>query len=281
MAAHAKVNLFLRVLGARPDGYHELESLLAPLSLADQVSVTPADALGVEVAWGGTAPTDLGPPERNLALLAALAFAEATAIFDPVHIRIDKAIPAAAGLGGGSADAAATLRALNTLYDTPLSVDRLADVGAEVGSDVPALVYRGAVVVSGRGERVRPVSVPQAWWVIVPAGFEVRTPDAFAWWDEQGGPRDAGSSEAVLEAAAALDVVRLGPTLFNDLHAPVLVKHPELVRTLHRLVELGALGSVMCGSGGTVAGLVADERAAEAIAAQIPDSLVASMGGAS
>lgn len=277
--AHAKVNLFLRVGGVRPDGYHDLSSLLAPISLADQVTVTPSDRLEVQVAWGSGRPeADVGPPERNLALLAALAFAEATGTLQPVRIDIVKSIPAAAGLGGGSADAAATLRALNQLHDLPLTIDQLVDVAAEVGSDVPALVYRGPVVVAGRGERVRPARVPSAWWVLVPSEHEVRTPIAFSWWDEAGQPHDDGDPETVLQAASDGDLPRLGAELFNDLHGPVVAQHPDLAATMALLSDLGALGEVMCGSGGTVAGLVDSQRAAEAIAAQIPGALVASMG---
>ena len=158
--AHAKINLTLEVLGTRPDGYHELRSIVAAIPLHDDVELVdaPADEVSAEMVGDGLEVPDV-PNEKNLAVRAARALAAAAGVSRGVRIRIVKRIPAGAGLGGGSADAAAVLNGLNELWGLRLSTERLCAVGAEVGSDVPALVLGGAgvglVMMEGRGEKVR------------------------------------------------------------------------------------------------------------------------------
>jgi 4-diphosphocytidyl-2-C-methyl-D-erythritol kinase len=278
--ARAKLNVFLRVLSLRDDGYHELESLVLPLTLADDVGVAPADRLRVEVvdadaleAWGGR--SDVPGGGLNLALVAALALAEACGVSDGAEIRIEKRIPVAGGLGGGSADAAATISALNELWGCGLDRGALAEIGARVGSDVPAAIAPGAVVMGGRGERLEDVDVPELWWVVVPMPFGVRSPDAYRWWDE-GGRRTGPDPAAALHAARIGDPARLGPHLFNDLEPPVFERHPELADVKRRLLDHGALGAVMSGSGSSIAGLAGDARHADALAARIDGAIAAS-----
>ncbi len=154
--AHAKINLTLEVLGTRPDGYHELRSIVAAIPLHDDVELqdAPAGEVSVEMVGDGLEVPDV-PNEKNLAVRAARALQKACGVARGVRIRIVKRIPAGAGLGGGSADAAAVLNGLNALWGLELSTERLCAVGAEVGSDVPALVLGGVVMMEGRGERVR------------------------------------------------------------------------------------------------------------------------------
>lgn len=156
--AHAKINLTLEVLGTRPDGYHELRSIVAAIPLHDDVELqdAPAGEVSVEMVGDGLEVPDV-PNEKNLAVRAARVLASAEGVARGVHIRIVKRIPAGAGLGGGSADAAAVLNGLNALWGLELSTERLCAVGAEVGSDVPALVLGGMVLMEGRGERVTPI----------------------------------------------------------------------------------------------------------------------------
>ena len=156
LAAHAKVNLTLEVLGTRPDGYHELRSVVAEIPLHDDVELLDASAGEVTVEMSGDGmEAPCVPCEANLAVRAARALAAAAGVPRGVHIRIVKRIPVGAGLGGGSADAAAVLNGLNELWGVGLSKERLCEIGAEVGSDVPALVLGGMVLMEGRGERVR------------------------------------------------------------------------------------------------------------------------------
>ena len=155
LAAHAKVNLTLEVLGTRPDGYHELRSVVAEIPLHDDVELldAPAGKVTVEMTGDGM-DAPCVPCEENLAVRAVRALAEAAGVSRGVRIRIVKRIPVGAGLGGGSADAAAVLNGLNELWGLSLPKERLCAISAEVGSDVPALVLGGVVLMEGRGERV-------------------------------------------------------------------------------------------------------------------------------
>jgi 4-diphosphocytidyl-2-C-methyl-D-erythritol kinase len=269
--AHAKVNVFLRVLGRRPDGYHDIESLLLPLELADTVTVTAAETWSLAV--DGAAAADVPPGADNLAMRAATALAR---LVDPspvgASIEIDKRIPVAAGMGGGSADAAATLRALDQLWACGLDLAVLDEVGAGVGSDVPALLRGSAVYVSGRGDRVEPVHAVTTWWVVRPFPFAVRTPDAYAWWDEDGRPGPDGG--AVIAALETGNDVLLGGALFNDLQAPVVARHPQLGDVIDAFREAGALGTMMTGSGPTVVALARHLGHADELAAAVGGSFV-------
>jgi 4-diphosphocytidyl-2-C-methyl-D-erythritol kinase len=275
MAAHAKVNLFLRVLSSRDDGYHEIETVLVPISLADHVSVEPADALSVSL----TGPVAGGVPrdDANLALRAARALAvEAGGEPSGARITIDKKIPVAAGLGGGSADAAATLLLLDELWSTGLGRDGLVRLAADIGSDVPALLLGEPAYASGRGERVASVLAQSTTWVVKPFAFGVSSADAYAWWDGHAttGP-DPG---ALIAAAEAGDDALLGSALYNDLQAPVADRHPEIAETIDAFLGAGARGAVMTGSGPTVVALcsfaaaqdVADAVAGSFVAESVP-----------
>jgi len=264
--AHAKINLFLRVLGAREDGYHEIESLVTPISLADLIVVRPAGRLRVEVEGAPAFATEGPAGGLNLALVAALALADACPDAAGALVVIDKRIPVAAGLGGGSADAAATLHALNALWGCDVDAATLEQIGERIGSDVPAMLSGEPVLMSGRGERLAPADVATFHWVLVGFGFGVRSPDAYRWWDEDGASTGP-DPEPLLAAASAGDAGSLGPLLFNDLEPPVFARHEELETAKARLLEAGALGAVMSGSGSSLIGLAADEGHARELAA--------------
>jgi len=272
-AAHAKINVFLRVLGARADGYHELESLVLPLSLADDVTVTEAARLAVDVHGDAK---DVPAGGMNLALVAALALAETCG--EPrrgADIAIAKRIPVAAGMGGGSADAAAALHALNELWGCGLDRETLMTIGERVGSDVPAMLAGEPVLMRGRGERLTPVRVATTWWVVRPFGFPTRSPDAYRWWDEDGavsGP-DPG---ALIAAAEVGNVELLGHALYNDLEAPVARRHPEVADAKAAFLDAGAPGAVMSGSGPTVVALARHLGQADRLAEAVPGSFVVS-----
>jgi len=273
--ASAKLNVFLRVLGRREDGYHDLESLVVPISLADGVHVRRADGLRVTVKGAERLAGAVPAGGLNLALVAALALGDVCERSGGAEIEITKRIPVAGGLGGGSADAAATLLALNELWGCRLDPATLADVGARVGSDVPAMLVGGPVLMHGRGELIAPATVARSWWVIVSFGFGVRSPDAYRWWDEDGAS-SGPDPEPLLDAAETGDVEVLGPLLFNDLEPPVFARHPEVAEAKARLLEAGALGAVMSGSGSSVAGLSRDEAHAKEIALGFRGAVVTS-----
>lgn len=261
--APAKVNLFLRVLGRRDDGFHDIETLILPVTLADGVRAAYREqGFGLAIAGeqAGAVPGDAA----NLVVRAAEALARVTGERRGARLMLAKRIPVAAGLGGGSADAAAALRALDRLWGWGLGTDRLVEVAAEVGSDVPSLVPGLPVLVSGRGERVERVDVPRSWWVLHAPSLEVPAADAYDWWDEDDGGTGPDPG-VVIEAAKAGDVEGLANLVFNDLERPVARRHPEVVEATRTLLEAGALGALMCGSGPTVAGLCRDGAHAEQV----------------
>jgi 4-diphosphocytidyl-2-C-methyl-D-erythritol kinase len=253
MPAHAKLNVFLRVLGQRDDGYHDIETLLLPISLADHVTAEPAGELTLSL--GGSAAAGVPHDETNLALRAArvLAAEAGGESSSGARLTIEKRIPTAAGLGGGSADAAATFLLLDSLWGTGLGRDGLVPLAAQIGSDVPALLLGEPAYCRGRGEVVEPVLLQTTTWVVKPFAFGVSSAEAYAWWDDAAatGP-DPG---ALIAAAEAGNDELLGSALFNDLQGPVAARHPEISETVAAFTEAGARGAVMSGSGPTVVAL--------------------------
>jgi len=274
-AAHAKINACLRVLGARDDGYHEIESVILPIDLADDVMVRGADGLKVDVQGGSELVDAVSAGGMNLALVAALSIAEACdAASGGALVEIMKRIPVAAGLGGGSADAAATLHALNELWGCGLDLEAILGIGERIGSDVPALLVGGPVMMRGRGEHVERIHAATTFWAVKAFGFSTRSPDAYRWWDEDGaatGP-DPGVLYAALEAGSA---ETLGAALFNDLEAPVARRHPEVTKAKRAFLSAGALGAMMSGSGPTVVALAKHPMHAERLAAAVPGTFIA------
>ena len=265
--AHAKVNLTLEVLGDRPDGYHDLCSVVMPISVADGIELTDADVdfPSLAVTADDGAPVDLsrmGPPEKNLAVKAALVLAAETCHAPNVAISIRKRIPLGGGLGGGSADAAAVLVGLNELWRLGLSRADLAVIGAFVGSDVPALALGGAVLMEGRGERVHPLfdgsdsSVPPIDLVLVNPGVFVSTPDVFRMNRKSRPTNDRALLDDIRRFLAAGDVEGVARSMDNDLTDAAEALCPEIGIAARALREAGALGTLMSGSGATVFGVV-------------------------
>lgn len=263
--AYAKVNLVLHVGRPRPDGLHPLCSLFASVDLADTVDVRPAAADSVRC------PGVDGP---NLALAALAAF-RGRAPLPPVEISIGKRIPVAAGLGGGSADAAAVLRAANEIAGRPLTIAALRELGAGLGSDVPSQVQPCHALVQGVGERVEPISLPPLAAVLVPCADGLSTNAVYAELDRRGEGR-ATLDPAPLRALAT-DRMALAAGLENDLEPAALALRPELTATLSALRAAGALGATVSGSGPTCFGIFEDRAAAEEAAGRIPGALAVSL----
>lgn len=269
MIAPAKVNLLLHVAPPRADGYHPLCSLFASIDLADEVVVEPAAA--DEVRCPGVE----GP---NLAERALAAYREAAgaAAPGPVRVTITKRIPVAAGLGGGSADAAAVLRALDALAERPLGPDRLREIGARLGADVPSQVEPRHALVTGVGEHVEPVALPPMALVLVPQREGLPTAAVYAEADRIGATRSELDPDAV-RALARAPLPELARGLENDLQAAALSLRPELERPLEALREAGALAALVTGSGPTTFGVFATVEEAERAAARIPGALVSTL----
>jgi 4-diphosphocytidyl-2-C-methyl-D-erythritol kinase len=267
--APAKVNLVLHVGPRRPDGLHELCSLFASLELADQIEVEPAEV--DEVVCPGVE----GP---NLAQGAIEAFREAVAELPPLRVAIAKRIPVAAGLGGGSADAAAVLRAANAIAGARLTTGELRELGARLGADVPSQIEPRHSLVTGAGERVEPVGLPDMALVLVPAQEGLSTADVYGEADRIPSTRARLDPDALRKLAAA-PLATLAHAMENDLEAAALSLRPELTRTLAELRELGALAALISGSGPTAFGVFATAAEAETAAEAIPDALTTRLRG--
>lgn len=261
-----KINLELRVGPLRADGYHELATIYHAVGVHDHVTVTPADSWSVRVTgeYAGLVPED----GSNLALKAARKLAAAAGWEEPVAITIDKQIPVAGGMAGGSADAAGTLVACEALWDLGLAREDLERIGARLGSDVPFLLHGGTAIGSGRGERIAPVlargELHWVLWVSDSAGLS--TPAVYAEFDllRAGDPAPAPeASEGLLAALRTMDTPAVAAELHNDLQEAALSLRPDLLDVLEAGLDLGAQGGVVSGSGPTVAFLVASQ--AEAI----------------
>jgi len=269
--AHAKANLVLRVGPPRADGLHPLCSLFAALELADEVRVRPADR--DEVVCPGVA-------GDNLAAAAVAAFRAAApeAGLPPLRIEIDKRIPVAAGLGGGSADAAAVLRAANAIAGVPLSADDLRRVGATLGSDVPSQVEPGHALVTGVGERVERVDLAAMTLVLVPQPEGLSTAAVYRELDRLG--RHATDLDpAPLRELAARSVAEVAAGLANDLQPAALSLRPELGEPIEALLAAGALAAQVTGSGPTTFGVFAEPSEARRAAAGLPGAIVTGLYG--
>ena len=266
----AKLNLQLAVGPPRDDGYHDLVTVFHAVSLSDEVTAEPAGRDGVTVTGEGADRVPAGRDNLALRAVAALrkAMARRTAGPGGVHITIAKRIPVAAGLAGGSADAAAALVACNDLWDSGLSQPKLLEVAARVGSDVAFALLGGTAVGRGRGERLTPALAPatQYHWVLAFADGQLSTPEVYAALDRlraasPGGAQAApGAPEldaALMSALRSGEARLVGQTLSNDLQPAALSLFPALRKTLAAGLELGALGAVVAGSGPTCVFLAA------------------------
>jgi 4-diphosphocytidyl-2-C-methyl-D-erythritol kinase len=250
--AAAKVNLFLRVLGRRDDGFHAIETLMTRITLYDSLQIERAG----HFEFQSNDPT-LPAGEDNLVVRAALLFFSATKREPNVRITLQKKIPHGAGLGGGSSDAAATLRLLSRFFEIELSREKLANLAAELGSDVPFFLGQTAAICRGRGEMVEPVQLPgQLNLVLLKPSFSVSTPWAYSRF------RQAQEIPGVIYKAQ-----KIGRQIFvNDLERPVFEKFVFLARLKSWLLEQAEVTVVlMAGSGSTIFAVLAEPNSAEAL----------------
>jgi 4-diphosphocytidyl-2-C-methyl-D-erythritol kinase len=246
----AKVNLYLRVVGRRPDGYHELVTVMQPLALADALTVTLA---GEGISLRCDRP-DLPLGEENLVWQAARQFQEETGLISGVRLRLSKRIPVAAGLGGGSSDAAGTLLALNKLAGRPLPPDRLHRLASRLGADVPFFLAREPAVGRGTGTQLSPVTLLPYWYLLVNPGVALST----RWVYENLNLADLPGPPAT----EAWDPEQPETWVRNDLGTVALQRFPELAELLTDLSEAGARCQGISGSGPTLFGLFLTREAA-------------------
>ncbi len=248
--AYAKLNLTLDVLGKREDGYHDLQSVMQTISIRDDVEID----IGTGRPWKLTCSAeDIPTDETNLAWKAAKVYCEALKK-DPngLEIRIQKRIPSGAGLGGGSADAAAVLRALNYHYGNPLSIMALAELGAQVGSDVPFCTLMGTAMVEGRGEILRKLpDMPDCVFVICKPDFSVSTPELYQKIDSVA-IAQRPDNRAMENALMMGDLNKVAENLCNVFDPIVTAEHLELNYIKSICNSYGAIGFQMTGSGSAI-----------------------------
>ncbi|MCV7049697.1 4-(cytidine 5'-diphospho)-2-C-methyl-D-erythritol kinase [Mycobacterium heidelbergense] len=269
--APGKVNLYLAVGDRRDDGYHELTTVFQAVSLVDEVTVRNADLLSLELAGEGAG--KLPSDGRNLAWRAAELMAEHVGRAPDVSITIDKSIPVAGGMAGGSADAAAVLVAMNSLWELNVPRRDLRMLAARLGSDVPFALHGGTALGTGRGEELATVLSRNSFhWVLAFADGGLLTPAVFVELDrlrEAGDPPRLAEPGPVLAALAAGDPEQLAPLLGNEMQAAALSLDPTLRRALRAGVEAGALAGIVSGSGPTCAFLCSSADSAVDVGIQL------------
>jgi 4-diphosphocytidyl-2-C-methyl-D-erythritol kinase len=272
--APAKVNVHLAVGPLRPDGFHELRTVYLAVSLFDTVTARPGDGLSLTITGEGA---DVVPTDRhNLVWRAAELLADSAGIPADADLAIAKSIPAAAGLAGGSADAAAALVALDALWGTRADRTDLAELAAQLGSDVPFSLLGGVALGSGRGEQLSPVLArARSHWVLGIAGEGLSTPAVYAELDRLRADGRVPDGSELEPTEPVISALRSGPpsalaaALVNDLQAPALALRPELRRALTAATDAGASGALLSGSGPTVAALAEDEQSAVRLTAAL------------
>lgn len=270
--APAKVNLFLRVLAREDSGYHQLETLFQALDLEDVVHVRPAGS-GIELTVEGPEPC---PPEDNLAYQAALAYRERAGIRQGVDIRLTKRVPAGGGLGGGSSDAAAVLRALDVLFEGELGAVALEEIAAGLGADVPYFLSPSPLALAwGRGDRLLPLPpLPPAPVLLASPGTAVETGRAFAALAEHRARAVRGRPVGVVRLSELRTWAQVAERAENAFHDPVFSLEPSLAELYEALVGTGPLITLLAGSGSSVFGVyrtvTTRNQAAEELGARFP-----------
>ncbi len=267
LRAHCKVNLLLNVLGRRADGFHELETVLHPVPVFDRLEIATADH-GIDLFCSDPSlPSDC----TNLVVRAAEAFRARASVSTGLRIRLEKVIPVAAGLGGGSSDAAFTLIGLNELFGQPLESGELHCLAAELGSDVPFFLCSRPALATGRGERIAPLewfdALKGVWLLLIRPGFGIST--AWAYSNLARFPAalngTPGRADRLLEQLRLGNVGGAAALFYNSLETPVLAKFPILALYQQFLRAEGAMGTLMSGSGSASFALLPDEETARRI----------------
>lgn len=265
--APGKINLFLRVGPRRDNGYHDLVTCFHAVDIWETVSVTPSESTRVTISGDvnlGEVPLD----GNNLVVKAARLVGQRLGVDQPLHIHIDKRVPVGGGMGGGSADAAAALLAANELWQGGLSLDELLELAASLGADIPFTLQGSSQIGRGNGSVLTPIRSLPLWWVIVPSIDTLSTPEVFAVLDERRWDETVSFDEEIpagfADALAGGDAAALASFLHNDLQPASVALKPGLAQTLERGQRLGALASVVSGSGPTCLMLARDEAHASA-----------------
>ncbi|MFN2525741.1 MAG: 4-(cytidine 5'-diphospho)-2-C-methyl-D-erythritol kinase [Actinomycetota bacterium] len=270
LRAHAKINLYLRVLGAREDGYHEIETILHSIDFADYLELrSEIEGFKLVVRQDDDVVGTPRPPSKNLVQQAAELLQSYAPKNLDVEIGLAKRIPVGAGLGGGSADAAATLIGLARLHELALEEPQLHDLAAQLGADVPFFLFGGTALATGYGERIAPLDQPpRLWFVLGMSRRPLLTEDVYRAWDEIG-PRAGIAHEVMVEALRSGALEEIGAAMRNDLEQVAIRLRPELRAAVDLMESAGAVRALVSGSGPTVIGLCKGPDHARSVGAAV------------
>ena len=260
--AHAKINFTLDVLHRRPDGYHEVEMIMQTLELADTVVLEQAEQ-GIQLA---TSSTEIPLGQDNLAWKAAKLMSDTFANRKGLKISIEKRIPVAAGLAGGSSDAAAVIRGINRLWELGMPIEHLCELGARLGSDVPFCIWQGTALASGRGEILSPLAAcPELWLVLVKPPEGVSTAEVYGKFNQSKVVIRPDTAKLV-QALEQSDKAGIVSSICNVLETVTLELVPKVATIKEKLLAAGALNAQMSGSGPTVFGIARSQEHADTLA---------------
>lgn len=258
--SYSKINLTLNILSRREDGYHEIETIMQSINLADQVIIT-EEKEGIEIKCNHP---EVPVNANSLAYRSAEKIINRYGIKKGVKIEIEKKIPLASGLAGGSANSATILIGMNKLFSLNLSNKDLRGIGEELGMDVPFFIQNGTALAYQRGEKLTPLSSinPPLWMIILNPGFNISTNWAYNNLDLDSIKREKNNTKAMLKVLKEGKSQEIAKNLFNSFESLIIKKYPEVGRIKNRLIEEGVLGALMSGSGPTVFGITQNEEEA-------------------
>jgi 4-diphosphocytidyl-2-C-methyl-D-erythritol kinase len=258
--SYSKINLTLNILSRRDDGYHEIETIMQSINLADQVIIT-EEKEGIKIKCNHP---EVPVNANSLAYRSAEKIINRYGIKKGVKIEIEKKIPLASGLAGGSANSATILIGINKLFSLNLSNEDLRGIGEELGMDVPFFIQNGTALAYQRGEKLTPLSSinPPLWMIILNPGFNISTNWAYNNLDLDSIKREKNNTKAMLKALKEGKSQEIAKNLFNSFESLIIKKYPEVGRIKNRLIEEGVLGALMSGSGPTVFGITQNKEEA-------------------
>lgn len=270
----AKINLFLRVIGVRPDGFHEVETILHGIDIYDEIDIEPStDGVNVTMEFVEGATGALPARGENLIEHAAGILVEGLGSTNGAAVHVKKGIPIGAGLGGGSGNAAGALVTLAEMWDLDLARDKLVALAGRLGADVPYCIDGGTALATGRGEQLTALAnIEPMWFVLGGSNQPLLTREVYELWDSTRSSRDEPGAAPLTMALGAGDAAEVATLLHNDLERPAFSLRPELEGKKQVLMDAGALGASMSGSGPTLYALVEDEASAQELAGKVENT---------